>query len=172
MIPFECRVYIAINQSEDVIKIGATEQPFLAHKLWALKHHWGYTGGPFRFLSVYKGSRVEERRLHKLFVKHLIYGREWFRPVEEIREYASLIGLRDVDESNVVDMKTGSQLRQCEYWDYMIERGEFPALWPPTKISGPMWIRFESNNVKIPPKFWTRIKFSRTAIEYGARLAA
>lgn len=38
-------------------------------------------------LAQHRGTKADERAIHKQFAAHLVAGREWFRPAQEIRDY-------------------------------------------------------------------------------------
>jgi hypothetical protein len=75
-------VYISHDMTDNLIKVGTTGN--LKKRLRSL---YGAKGHIYKTLALMQGSYNTEHTVHQRFKEHLVAGREWFRPHQEIYDF-------------------------------------------------------------------------------------
>lgn len=76
-------IYFLLAENADAVKIGYTRQKSMKTRM-----RYFYTYSPYSvdLLLIMPGSMIQERDIHKRFVKDKIHG-EWFRYSDELKAY-------------------------------------------------------------------------------------
>lgn len=76
-------IYFLLAEGTDAVKIGYTHDFEMKSRMQQYHCHSPYN---FDLLKILPGTMIEERNIHKRFVKLKIRG-EWFKYTEELKEF-------------------------------------------------------------------------------------
>ena len=89
-------IYFLLSDKHNALKIGFTRNNLKQR----LKDYFTHTPYDYDVLGAIKGTMMDERILHRRFVRYKIRG-EWFNYSDELREYVEKVILENAYLENI-----------------------------------------------------------------------